>query len=428
MKKIPFFLLLLIMILLASCKKDDKEPIPSDDPWYGLKTMVVDVMEEQYLWNHMLPSVDIAWYENPSDLLEALMYKPLDRWSYIQEASTYQQFFEEGQYLGFGFGMKWADDGTLRVSFVYKDSPAERAGMSRSAKIVSINNKSVFSLLTRGTLNQEFGPDTEGHTISMQIVPAGEEETIQISMSKELVTLNTVLHKDIINLPDKRVAYLVLNNFIEPSLAELEEAFQYFIAGEANELILDMRYNGGGRLHVAQLLCSYINTTKTSGQVFIEFQYNPSRESQNQKYGFVPTDMSLNVPRLVVIATRSTASASEVIINSLYPFIPVKIIGDRTYGKPVGSVPANYQNQYVIVPVSVRIANAEGNANYFSGFPVDGPAEDGLAFDLGDTEEPSLAEALYYIRHGSFSSKAIKRDTPSRPVETSGWRFEVGAW
>lgn len=112
---------------------------------------------------------------------------------------------------------------------------------------------------------------------------------------------------------------------------------------------------------------------------------------------------NLNISRVFFIVSKSTASASELLINNLKPYMDVKLIGDTTYGKPVGFFPVDIFN-YSIYPISFKTVNSVGNADYYSGFAPDKLSPDGVSKNCGDITEPSLASALTYISTGSFKS------------------------
>ena len=122
----------------------------------------------------------------------------------------------------------------------------------------------------------------------------------------------------------------------------------------------------------------------------------------NQAFRFEDPAAAVDVPRLVVITSRSSASSSELVINGLEPFIPVTLVGRRTFGKPVGQYGFEFCDK-VIFPVSFLGVNAEGDSEYYDGLPVDCPMRDGLNRPLGHPEEARLAEALYFLRNGTCS-------------------------
>jgi hypothetical protein len=135
----------------------------------------------------------------------------------------------------------------------------------------------------------------------------------------------------------------------------------------------------------------------------------------------------------VVIATRGTASSSELVIQGLKPFIPVTVVGDRTYGKPVGQYGFNFCDK-VLYPVSFKNRNAAGESDYFDGIPADCAASDDLGRQLGDPREGSLAEALYVIERGRCSpesqseARALRTEEGASALYPHDWARLVNAW
>jgi C-terminal processing protease CtpA/Prc len=198
--------------------------------------------------------------------------------------------------------------------------------------------------------------------------------------------------------------------------------------------VLDLRYNGGGLVSVAQHLGGLIGGAPTSGKVFAEFFHNDKNASRNTVYRFEDPPQSLDLPRLVVIATRSSASASEAMINGLRPFMPVTVVGNTTYGKPVGQYSFDFCDK-VLIPVAFTVRNARGEGDFFDGIPADCAAPDDLDNQIGSASEASLAEAIHVLTRGSCSGRAagVARAQASfrarvpelRPA--NGWRQLIGA-
>jgi C-terminal processing protease CtpA/Prc len=128
-----------------------------------------------------------------------------------------------------------------------------------------------------------------------------------------------------------------------------------------DDLVLDLRYNGGGLVNVAQHLASYIGGIRTDGQVFAEYFHNDKNAFRNRILQFEPKPGRLTLDRLIVVTTRGSASASELVINALRPFMPVVVIGDTTYGKPVGQYAIGFCDK-LLAPVSFSLRNADGRA------------------------------------------------------------------
>jgi C-terminal processing protease CtpA/Prc len=244
------------------------------------------------------------------------------------------------------------------------------------------------------------------------------------------VTIPTVSQREIIDVDGLPVGYVHLRNFVEPSVEALNDAFAEFQARGVTAVVLDLRYNGGGLIDVARHLGSLIGGFRTNTQPFVELVHNDKNAHRNRTFRFDDPPESVDSPRLVVIATRASASSSELVIQGLKPFIPVTVVGDRTYGKPVGQYVFEFCDK-VLVPVSFRNRNADGETDYFDGIPADCPAADNLDRSLGDPAESSLAEALYFLRRGECSpdseEAALSLREPSI-LRGSGWQRLLNAY
>lgn len=365
---------------------------------------VRDQLNTFYYWYQFIPSsVNPASFSSPEAYLDAVRYRPVDVFSYIQSAAASDALFNDGQLVKYGFS-QIVGPTEITVLQVWPDSPAQDAGLQRGDRIVQVNGTSVASHVANGTLSAAFGPDVVGQTATIVFdKPSGERRTVQ--MVKRVVNYPTVSVSRLFEVDGRKVGYIVFNTFVQPSTAALNEAFAAFKAAGATELILDMRYNGGGLVDVAVHLGGLVGGTLTSGQPMLNYVHNDKIGAlYNKTTRFTnPTD-ALNLQRLVVIATRSTASASELVINALRPFIPVTIVGDNTYGKPIGSYGFRFCDK-VLWPISFSIKNANNEGDYFDGLPVDCVAADDASHQLGDPAESSFAEALRVIRTGACTPR-----------------------
>jgi hypothetical protein len=185
---------------------------------------------------------------------------------------------------------------------------------------------------------------------------------------------------------------------------------------------------------VAQHLGGLIGGPPLVGRVFVQFVHNDKNTSRNSALRFESLAPALGVPRLVVIATRASASASEAMVNGLRPYMDVKVVGDTTYGKPVGQYGFDFCDK-VLYPVSFLVTNARGEADYFGGIPADCAAADDLDHPLASASEASLAEAVYVLRNGRCSATAAAQaDVQARfrarvpELPRDGWRRLLNAW
>jgi C-terminal processing protease CtpA/Prc len=386
-----FFMLLLF--LLVSCLKDN-----SSD-YYLLNKDVLENMQQNYLWYNYLPNIDPKKFNDPQKFLDSIIYKKYDRWSFIEKESDYLQYFDEATYYGYGFSFGSDGLGNLRIAFVFKNSDLYASGVQRGWIIKQINGVSVNDSTN---INNLLGANAAG--ISNTFVfekPDGQD--VEMTFVKKEIVMNEVLYYDTLQLTNKVVGYIVFNGFIADAITELDSAFTLFKNSSVNDLILDLRYNGGGELDIAQYLASLIGGSTTDKKLFVNLTYNDKNSNMNSPYYFKAQPLSLNIPRLFVITTGQTASASEAVINGLTPFMPVYLIGSTTDGKPVGMNPQLILS-YVLVAINFKLTNANNYGDYFSGIPVQKKAPDDLTHQFGDRNEACLHQALYFIENGSFDN------------------------
>ena len=391
---------------------------------------VRDVMRDDYLWYRELPKVSLSAYATPQAYLDAVRYRPLDQtFSFITSRQANDAFYSDSQYIGLGFSTS-LNGNELRVMEVYPGSPAHEIQMARGARILQINGRAVAELVRSGEIGGAFGASEIG--VAAEILFERDGVTTSARLLKRKVTIPTVSATRVITVDGRKVGYIFFRNFVEPSSEALDRAFAELKAAQVTELVLDLRYNGGGLVDVAQHLASLIGGARTDGNVFAEYFHNDRNTDRNRVTRFDRRSQALTLDRLVVVTTRASASASELVINSLRPFMPVWIIGDRTYGKPVGQYSSPFCDK-VLAAVSFTLRNADGQGDYFDGLQPHCRAADDLEHQLGDPLEGSLREALMVIATGQCSRAAATsppaspRRVPALPAAT-GWQELVGAY
>ena len=388
---------------------------------------VRDVMSDIYLWRSELPALDPAQFDSPDAYLEAVRFRPLDdSFSYITSRAASDALYSNSEYVGLGFSSTWRGDEFV-LSQVFPGSPASEAGLARGDRIVEIDGRTVADLIATGEIGGAFGPSEAG--VAVHVVAVRGSARIDAHMVKRPVIIPTVSHTTVIDVAGRRVGYIFFRNFVEPSRDALDEAFEELRLQGATELVLDLRYNGGGLVGVAQHLGGLIGGTLTSGQVFAEYAHNDRNQFRNRVLRFPTPESALRLDRLFVVTTRASASASELVINALRPFIPVIAIGDRTYGKPVGQYLIPFCDK-VLAPVSFSLRNADGQGDFFDGLQPTCRAADDLDHAVGDPAESSLREALVFIGTGACSAPpALDRRAPREPARarTAGWQSVLGA-
>lgn len=400
----------------------------------GQNNFVHDRLFDIYLWYQMLPNTDPALFASPEAYLEAVRYRPLDRdFSYILSLTETEAFYSDSEFIGIGFGSKRTGRRLLRITQVFPDSPASEAGLARGDYLLTIGGQPVSELLVNGQLNSALGPNEVGVRVELTWrTVRGERQSAVVT--KRAVTIPTVSDVSVFDLDGLPVGYLQFRNFVQPSKAALNRAFRQFRARGVVDVILDLRYNGGGLVDVGRHLAGLIGGVRTKSKVFVQLLHNDKNAFRNLVLRFRDPAASADLPRLVVITSRASASASEMLINGLRAFMPVTTVGDATFGKPVGQYGFEFCDK-VLFPVSFEVKNALGEGGYFSGLPADCAAVDDLNRQLGDPEEASLAEAFNFLRTGSCSRQAASASRSLEemhrtvgPVERRGWEQVLNAW
>ena len=401
----------------------------------GQQKFVHRVMRDTYFWYQEVPEVvDYTSFTTVEELLDFLRYFPeIDDFSFITSAEQFQSFFQEGQYIGVGFSFLSLADDRLVTRFVYPETPAARAGMVRGDEVITINGQTIKEINDTEAWDTIFGADEIGVTIEMEIKHiAGNTETL--SLEKDLISIKSVLHSDVIDQNNRKIGYLVFNSFIGPASAELAMVFADFTTAGIDELVLDLRYNAGGRVDIAGELASYIYGNNSGSETLANFKHNNQHLDWNWFRAFQPGQVNAltNLQRVFVLTQPGTCSASELIINGLQPFLEVIQIGESTCGKPAGMYGHEFCGKR-IQPIEFEITNHNDEGGYYDGLqPVCIAADDPFQ-SFGAFDENLLSATLSYIHNGVCPlTPAAARMTPGRQKDTQdlyqGFRREIGAF
>lgn len=402
MKYVNYLLLFFsAFLMLTACPQQPPVEDPAEDE-LSTNEYIYRTMKDYYLWYDKIPVVDYDAYSTPEELLDALVYKEYDRWSYVVTSHVMEDY-TSGQMYGYGFKLKAVTDSDeLRVAMVIKDSPAEASGLLRGQKILKINDHVITDLSSDDfqLAAEEISDET---SLTFQVLTAGDQ-TEDITMTKSSFKLKAVQGNTIITRDTIKVGYLLFNDFIDPdATSDLYTIFDEFGAEQVDELILDLRYNSGGRLDIARELAGLINSTDTDGEIFTRLVFNNKQGNNNTTLSYRANFHALNLKRVYIITTGSTASASESVINGLEPFVDVVLIGTATHGKPVGMVTLAYKN-IVLVPIMFKGYNALNHGDFFDGIAVDSMITEDFLHPLGDEQEVCVKEVLTHITTNRFST------------------------
>jgi C-terminal processing protease CtpA/Prc len=411
MNRLKPVLMLLLCVSILSCNRNKKEePLPIND-------FVYEAMKRFYFWDDKLPAnVRPGSFSNPEDLLEALRYRPLDRWSFIvQDNGAALEAAVSGANRGYGYGWGFDTQQQLRFVFIQPGTPAADAGLRRGFRVLKVNGQTVTSSVPQH--------DPRG-TITLEIQESGGAIR-EVQLTAREFNSRGVLHHQIYDVGSKKVGYIVYNTFTQTSIQEIDPVFAEFKREGVNEVVLDMRYNGGGLVSTARHLASLLAPAAADGKLFLKYQYNSRNTDLNESANFTNPANRLELTRLYVIQTGNTASASELVVNALRPFMNVELIGSRSYGKFVGS--RYFVNQgYTFSPIMFSSVNANGDS-FPEGFQPTFQTPDDRRREFGNPEEWMLGAALYHIANGSyqgFVGSGRSEALPDQPVYSNGKELE----
>lgn len=450
-------LFLLTLVTLAGCKEILVAPT-QDTATKEANEWVYENMETWYYWNDKLPGSPNYALPVP-DFFNSLLYtfdaslRPDgDRFSWIEESAEELKAALSGETKTTGMEFRvvrytaTSNDLYGVVLYVMDGSPAAKVGMKRGDIFTRVNGQK----LTVGNYIDLLYSDSP-KTFTMGGLDAGGQ-VLETNVQREtnpIVFQENPVHKDtLLVLGSKRVGYLVYNQFI-PGLngsgakefdRQLERAFERFRTQNINELVIDFRYNGGGYISSATELASLIGSSITDKDVFYRKEYNktitPQIEKQFGKSFFFENfkaksqSVGRQINRVFILTSSRTASASELVINGLQPFMEVVVIGQRTAGKNVGSITISDDKKrfkWGLQPIVSKSFNSLNRSDYTSGFtPRVTVAEGVRLYSLGDPRDPLLSEALFLITGSRVARRGLMEDLEETELTSSIARKAAG--
>ena len=416
-KLLPYVFLLFILI---SCKDEDDNIPPRNNDfeiedfiWQGLNTYyywqssVADLADKRFDSQKSYASYLSQFNENHELLFESLL-SDKDRFSWIMsdyillENQLSRLYTTSGMMPGLA-RIGESNDLVAFVRYVLPDSDAAAKNIERGNLFLSVNNEQLTIDNYRDLLSSDVG------SFSIQLAQINGQMITPTGVSVDLVKVeiqeNPIHIHKLIELNNTKIGYLMYNGFVADYDDQLENAFAEFQTQGVDNLIVDLRYNRGGQTSSAIKLASMI-TGQFSGEVFAQTQHNDKLSSYNENYLFEAIAVQLKMDQLFVISSAETASASELLINGLSPYIDVILVGDDTTGKNVGSYSiydwiddegnVNPRHTWAMQPITLKIANSEGFADFENGLQPDHSLQEDLANMgvLGEIDEPLLEKTL----------------------------------
>ncbi len=443
-----FFLWLsvsLLMITFPACEKDKTDYTKTNQ-------IVQEIMYFGYYWNNKVDSKllkDAPADIKPDEYFNSLLYdstmvnprttREFDRWSFMVPYSEFKSVLVDGEYKSFGYFLALTPDrSSIRVCFTYAGSPMANAGIERGYELKRIGGKELIRMSNK-EINEELAKETNRFVFADRQGNVLSEKTISASALK----INPILSQKTYTVDGKKVGYIVYNTFITTSKNDIVAALQEF--NDVDEFVLDLRYNGGGDVSVADAICEHLlpASAGTDSVDFTKYAYSERTNTvgfsglKDEVHKIKRNAKAMDISRLFVIVSDMTASASEEVINGMKPFVDeVILVGTKTEGKPVGMLvwPDKSNNpQWAIAPITFRIDNKNGEGSYFAGISPTYKVEDDLYHDFGvDPQtlqgEENLQTIMEYIQTGSvpasISTKSAQKTT--RIIQLRGLQIHAG--
>lgn len=365
------------------------------------KTALLDYMQVGYLWADLAPRPAPEGYDRLEQYFAALLFTgsasvPADRWSYLSDSAQYNQFFQDGQTLGYGIFVNGLEAQLpLKIRYVEPQSPAAKQGLKRGDTIVSINGVSAAALLASGNF-AALSPDKEGDAVVLQM--EGNDGARTMAVVAATYDLQPVAVQGVLTRNDgKKVGYVSLKDFITQAEQPLDDAIKGIRAEGATDIIVDLRYNGGGRISTTAKLASLIAGSAHDGKVFVHLQHNAQVSYLDSDFTLASSASGFS--RAVILTGSRTCSASELLANGLKPYMEVITLGSQTCGKPFGFQPVELCEK-TISAVNFESFNAAGEGRYYQGIAPGCSVKDDFSGLLGDPQETLTAAALTRLQTG----------------------------
>lgn len=382
-----------------------------------------------YLWQDKLPGSFATFnYRTADQLLEQLKTyalgpngQPYDRYSFLDRSGAINQEIQQGLMGSLGFEVRYQTEQDLYIKKVDIGSPAYQAGLRRGWQLTALNGRTDLSLAAMEQddfmflFNAIYGQSVQ---ISAKD-PSGQ--THQLSLQSNIYNLQPILNRKVIDQGGRKVGYFAFDSFVslQQIRTQLDMAFAEFASAGVRDLIVDLRYNGGGDVSTANYLSNLMAPSSAHNQLMNRYVINGLLKFEGWDLflfgpSFYNKQNALEPENLYFLVTNSTASASELLINNLTPYANVHIIGDSpTYGKPVGYFGWDIMGTELYA-VSFQTLNSLGQGDYFDGMPYDKWAKDDLTKDFGDPAEAMTAEALFHSQYGTYSPETLSLSMSNR--------------
>lgn len=421
-----------IIILLISCTDNDENaPVFPEGSTESINLWVQDSLKRYYYWADQMPAKP-DYHLPVKDFFKSLL-APQDRFSFMvntEDPSSYPRSIRN--MYGFDYTVIQQGNGEVItvIKLVLKNSPAFNAGLERGMIITKINGKTVTAgnaeAMTSSMKDLTVLDLTVGSWNNGKIVDE-KEIKVYYGLSFEQPLLSKVFEKN-----GRKVGYLYIYDFPDGMTQTLSQKFAEFKAAGVQELILDLRYNYGGSVSAAAALCSLIPSGISSGSPFIIFKGNKNggevKRTFSQQIAYDPKALdfttlrtnALGLNKVYILTSNSTASAAEIVINNLKPYLQVIQVGEVTLGKDMAGFIIEDKRKpqkirWQMHPVIYKVFNANGTGEYSNGILPQVSVNEYVVqplLPLGDPNETLISSVLngayFKSTHQGVSSKEVK--------------------
>ena len=433
-------LMLGFALFVSACKQptDTITPLTATSSTAGqtVDGWILENMRELYYWNDKIPAnpdttlAPATFFDSILNKYDATSNPSGDRFSWIEDdANTLKaELSGESTTTGMEYNLYLRDQGSsgviAQVLYVLPGSPAQKAGLKRGDIISKVNGQLINTTNYQDLL---FSGTTYAFGLAAISGSSLTDTDKTVNVTATTFQENPVFLDSVYTIGSKKVGYLVYNQFVPGANnskaneydAQMDAVFGNFKAQGVNELVLDLRYNPGGYTSSSANLASLIGKGIGSSNLYFREEWNKTITPELQKeYGssffvqnFLDKSQNIgnNLTRVFVLTTNHTASASELIINGLRPYMPVTTIGTTTYGKNVGSITITDDTgkfTYGLQPIVFKSFNNAGQSDYSTGFVPTIEVKEPLSLlPLGDTRESMLSTALSQITGGASPAR-----------------------
>ncbi len=402
-------------------------------------------LNKWYLFPTLIDTnVNKASYSDLQSYVDALVAparaQSKDRYfTYVTSIAEENALINSGQTAGFGFRLGYDTvNNRVFVIEVFESTPAYGANIGRGDELLSIDGKSVSTLMASGGPQAVFdalGPSDAGVTRTLSIQHLGGAQ-VDVALTKTTYDINPVSPQgnQVIDYGGTKIGYINLRTFISLTAEDqLRTRIQAFKDQGIDKVIIDLRYNGGGLIEVAQVLDSLLAANEVN-KPLAYMTFRQSQSSNDETLDFLSEASAISATKIAFIGSGGTASASELVMNAMAPYLGknVALVGSNTYGKPVGQIAedkAECDDRFRIIAFELK--NADHYGDYFSGLAVDATndpnsfvqkattckASDDIFHPLGDPNESSTAAALNWLNGGSCTAIAAAGTQTTQAVK-----------